>query len=871
MSARRVPMLMTALGLLASGAWVRAAGPDGSIDFNRDVRPILQQHCGKCHGANKQQGGLRFDLRDGAMKEGDSGQAAIVAGQARESGLIQRVVSPDENEWMPPEGPRLSSEQVAVLTKWIDRGAPWPQEPAPASGGRPRNEMKVTDEDRQHWAFRPLAPAAPIESDHGSGAIDRLISQAQAEQKVVSAPAATAEVLVRRIYFDLIGLPPAPEQAERFAAEYARDPAPAVRRLVDELLASPRYGERWGRHWLDVARYADSNGQEGDQDRPFAYRYRDFVIQAFNGDLPFNEFVRWQLAGDELQSDNPEAAAATGFFTAGSSTILDVPMEEEKIRNHYNELDDMLSTLGQAFLGLTVGCARCHDHKFDAIPTRDYYRLIAILNSGDRQDVLLGTRAEVREYQVQYAAWNQRRDLVEQELKSWLREQRKSLEPELRRQRIETLPLSDEEKSAAREQPEQGLGKDLAKRFARELKIRDEDLAKAFSAADRERWETLQKRLADLRAAEPPSPPKALGFRDFDDQPRPQWLFERGDFYDRDEPVTLGFLTVLCRDVAPEDYWANARRDPLLAESTQQRRALADWITDLEHGAGALLARVIVNRVWQHHFGAGLVRTPNDFGVQGDRPAPAPLLEWLARDFVDNGWQIKRLHRQILLTSAYARGAQSIPVSAASDPENRTLWRHPPRRLEAEILRDAMLSASGQLNLKAFGPGFKPPVPAEAQVARNLKTPYIPLAAGDPEVRRRSVYMFHKRIVADPLLQAFDRPDASQSCGRRDETTVAPQALALLNDGVVRSYAESFARRLLELPGDDTSRITAAYRLALSRSPQAFDLAAGERFLQQQIRRRVRDANENNDQAERQAWTDYCQMLFCLNEFLYVD
>ena len=751
--------------VVINAAALLAAEPD----FTRDVRPVLEQHCFKCHGDKKQQGGLRFDVRDGALRMGESGEIAITPGKADASELIRRIISRDDDQRMPPQGDRLSAKQIDLLRQWISQGAKWPDD-AGSVAQSGRKEMVVTEEDRQHWSYRPLRDVAlpSVKNvDWVRTPIDQFVLAKMEATGLQPSPPVELRKLIRRVFYDVIGLPPVLKEdsgklkEERLGLEIdsssGLDPHSA---LIDKLLDSRHYGERWGRHWLDVARYADSDGQETDRDRPQAYQYRDFVIRALNDDMPFDQFVRWQLAGNEYEPDNPAAVAATGFLTAGPFAALpDRLMKDELLRNRYNELDDMVSTIGTGFLGLTFGCARCHDHKYDAIPARDYYRILSALHCGDRAEVTVGS-----------------------------------------------------------------------------------------------------------------SPEKLLAYRDAGPEPKPSWLFRRGDYYDRDLPVTLGFLTALTRGKTPEDYWREAREKSSVKDSTLQRRALADWITDVDHGAGALVARVIVNRVWQHHFGSGLVRTIGDFGVRSEAPSHPELLEWLARDLVRHGWKLKRLHRLILASSAYQQ-ASSGRVSPAVDPDNRLLWKMHPQRLEAEILRDSMLAVSGTLNLEAYGPGFKPPIAAEAMLARNIKDPYPKDVQDSAAVRRRAIYMFHKRVIPNPLLQAFDKPDAQQSCNRRDPTTVAPQALALLNDPFVRTAALDFADRLLEEAGSESAKcVDRGYQLAVSRSPSDTERLASLEFLETQITdRTTRDSKTPAIEAHRRALADWCQILFSLNEFLYID
>jgi hypothetical protein len=481
--------------------------------------------------------------------------------------------------------------------------------------------------------------------------------------------------------------------------------------------------------------------------------------------MPYDQFIRWQLAGDEYEPANPDAVAATGFLAAGPFAALpDRLMEDERLRNRYNELDDMLSTIGTGFLGLTLGCVRCHDHKYDAIPARDYYSLMSAFHGGERAEVPLGNTNE-----------------------------------------------------------------------------------------------------------------KVLAYRDLGPDPGPTWLFQRGNYYDRDQPVSLGFVSVLTSGKSPSDYLLTARELSPSKQTTNQRRAMAEWMTDTEHGAGALLARVIVNRIWQHHFGNGLVRTPGDFGVRSEAPSHPELLEWLTHDFVQRGWQTKHLHRLILQSAVYQQSSHVAGSNTATSPhpdaDNRLLWKFPLQRIEGEILRDAMLAVSGTLNTRSYGPAVKPPIAGEAIVARNLKDGYPDKIEDSPEIRRRSIYLFHKRVVPYPLLQAFDKPDAQQTCSRRDHTTVAPQALALLNDPFVRTVSSEFADRLMKQHPDDLkSQLRLAYLLALSREPQDDELSAAEGFVvDQRIQRKTRDANTDEIAIFQSALTDFCQSVFGLNEFLYVD
>ena len=678
---------------------------DRLVDFVTDIQPILRDRCYECHAGEVEEGGLNLAVKARAMRGGENG-AVLTPGNSLSSRLVQLVSGIDRDRQMPPDGEPLSGRQIGLLRAWIEQGAEWPQE---ADVLDPRLERA-----RDHWAFQRLQrvkPPARRPSDNWSRTeIDVFLDAQLHAHRLSPAAPATAKTIARRLYFDLIGLPPTPAQTDHFVRAHAADPPAATAALVEQLLISTHYGERWARHWLDLARYADSDGQESDRDRPHAYRYRDFVIQAFNDDMPYDQFVRWQIAGDEYQPDSDLAVSATGFLTAGPSMKLeDTFLERERLFNRYNELDDIISTLGTGLLGLTVGCARCHDHKYDAFSSREYYQLLSVFHSGDRTNGKL------------------------------------------------------------------------------------------------------------------PSGQDGFFFQDFDADVRTTWLFRRSDFYDREIEVELGFPGLLSQGSGANRYWTDVRALVDNPKSTLQRRALADWITDVEQGGGALLARVIVNRLWQHHFGRGIVGTPSDFGVRGERPSHPQLLEYLAHDFVAHGWKLKRLHREILNSAAWQQSsvvrhgskssnqaASTLSASSQIDPQNRLLWKMVPRRLEAEALRDSMLAVSGTLNLQAGGPGFKPYIPPEANLARNIQGGDYPKdAKDDASTRRRSVYMFHKRLIPYPLFQAFDRPELMVSCSRRQNTTVAPQAMALLNDRFVRAVAGDFAQRLIKASGDDDRRLGA--------------------------------------------------------------
>jgi hypothetical protein len=706
----------------------------------------------------------------------------------------------------------------------------WPQSPRKPAASN-------SEAARQHWSFRPLrSPDLPKVggSTKPTTAVDAFILSALRKKGLALSRPLDRRKLIRRLTFDLIGLPPKPEEIEAFVKD--ADPR-AYEKLVDRLLASPSYGERWARHWLDVARYADSDGQESDKDRLTAYHYRDFVIRALNRDMPFDQFVRWQIAGDEYEPDNPEAIAATGFIAAGTRAVLpDNLLEEERIRERYNELDDMIATTGVAFLGLTLACARCHDHKYDPVPTRDYYRVLAAFHAGERGEVPILPRTDLAKRRESLRVWQGRYDAARKEYDTWFGEQKRL----------------------------------LADRFPKDARVTDEQYGRLFTEEQKKRWDSLWAGLKAIETEKPPAIPTVFAISDTGPKPRDSWLLDRGDFRLKKERVELGFLSALTRKSGPAEFWMKAKAQGLRDDTTYQRRALADWMTDVERGPGALAARVIVNRIWQGHFGDGLVRTVNDFGRRSDTPSHPELLEWLASELVRNGWKLKTIHRAILLSETYRQGTAYSARGAAIDPENRLLWRRRPLRIESEIFRDSLLSAAGTLNPKMFGPSFRPPIPPEAIQARNVKDPYPGDIQESPETLRRTVYLFHKRVVQYPLMQAFDGPDAAASCGKRNVTTVAPQALAVLNEPFIRRRAEEFARRLeSEAGADPSARVQRAYLLALGRPPTKKELDASALFITR--RTAARAAREKGEDAGRLALTDFAQVVFGLNEFMYVD
>ncbi len=1025
----------------------------GTKLFKDEVGPILVARCLKCHGGEVVRGQFDLTTREGLLAGSKNG-GVVEPFDAKESRLL-KLVRHEEAPAMPFKSASLPDEEIAKLSDWIDLGAPYAAplggkeaDAAGKPGGRKRDE--VSDADRSFWSFCRLArPAPPDVADAAwcRTPVDRFVRAKLEAAHAAPAGDAPRRVLARRAWFDLLGEPPTPEQVALFEADAAPDAWP---RLIGRLLADPRFGERWGRHWLDVARYAESHGFEHDTDRPFAWTYRDFVIRALERDLPFDEFVRWQIAGDELSPDDPEAWYATGFLGCGVHATQITASQVEKER--YDELDDVVATIGTSMLGLTVGCARCHDHKFDPIPTRDYYRMVATFTKTVRSDFDVVTNAA--EWRAQMARWEKEHAPLVAELAdfekhdspgrfekwlgvkqadvaeaaadesaaapwvvvppggaivssggatftgrdddSWVAEGERAEHDAYRFQvdldrrfdgrsdgasrvaavRIEALAdpslphggpgradngnfglteltatYTDHDRLGDRPGDDPPKSDPIA--FARARSTFDQaglpasaaidgndapdsacwavdpqfgrDHAAVFELAaplDPGRGGVLEFTLhfntnvghsigrlrvsiaavaaADLRAPSRsaavaaaftrlahPTPAdrtlleKLVRERDPDwrklhdavaaheaQRPKPKTqkaqicsegvpairlhtqggdfleathFLKRGDPGQKLEVATPAFLQVLTRGEEPERRWREAA--PAGARTPQDRAALARWLTDVDDGAGSLLARVCVNRLWQHLFGRGIVATPSDFGSTGDAPSHPELLEWLACELVESGWSVKHVVALLATSRVYLEAGGDEAVRAA-DPEERLFSRHAARRLEAEAVRDAMLAVSGRLDPRRKDG-----------------------SAHDVAEPRRSVYLFVKRSRLVPMLSLFDAPNALSGVGRRQVTTVAPQSLFLMNHPVVRDWSASFARRLDDRP-DPTDFVRGAYALAFQRAPTAEELADATAFLAEQA---GRIAAEGRAPADALARVDFCQALFGAHEFVYVE
>jgi hypothetical protein len=812
------------------------------------VRPLLASRCVTCHGPDKQEGELRLDTRDGALTGGASG-AVIVPGLPDESLLVQAVRR--QSLEMPPDGP-LADADIAALAEWIRLGAPWPE----GDNADVRAKRTIDDEDRAHWAFQPVrrtAPPAVADGGWSRGAIDRFVFAALAKAGLAPAAEADRLTLVRRASFDLTGLPPTPEEIEAFLADEAPD---AYEQMIDRLLASPAYGQRWARHWLDLVRYAESDGYKQDAYRPQAWRYRDYVIGAFNGDKPYDRFAAEQLAGDELAPDDQDALVATGYLR-----LWIYEYNQRDVRTQWTTiLNDLTDVTADVFLGMGLSCARCHDHKFDPLLQRDYYRLQAFFAPlSPRDDLPLASAEQAAQHRSALAAWDSRtaellRQLAEFEAPLARQAADRAIDkfppdirPMLRRPVDELSPLERQLALLAGRQVD--------------VELRALDVAKQLPDDQKLRYEELRAQLDLLRQERPADLPAYCGATDIG--PEAPATTIPGDR--TAEPIKPGFLTVL-------DERAAAIESPAVPGTTGRRAALARWIASPDN---PLSTRVIVNRVWQQHFGRGLAASASDFGRLGEPPSHPELLDWLTAEFVAGGWRLKPLHRAIVTSATYRQGSFRSPPAEALrvDPENRLLWRMNPRRLDAEQIRDAMLAASGELDQSAGGPG------------------------PEGEATRRSIYLRVIRNRRDPLLETFDGPDGFTSVAQRYTTTTPTQALLLLNGPWPLERAHAMAARLQREETETRPMLARAFLLAWGHQATEQELSEAEQFLHQQADRGAPDERVAAEAlpgtgpgttdspgggpgetdslaapgAPHEALIDFCHVLLSASRFLYVD
>ncbi len=816
------------LVILSAVAWTFAAqSPQGAPDlFKTHIAPIFAEHCISCHGAQVQRSGLDLRTEESILRGGARGPSVFPG--SPDKSLLLRVVQHLEEPGMPLGGEKLPDEKIGLITRWIaGLNRPVPVVTEPGTPVRAQG-APITNSDRQFWSFqKPVRPALPAVKNRlwVRNEIDRFILHRLEANQVKPSKQAAPAVLLRRVYFDLTGLPPSPEETLAFL----RNPSDAAYRLiVERLLASPHFGERWGRHWLDLARYADSGGYEFDYDRPHAWRYRDYVIKAFNDDKPYDRFILEQLSGDQLLPDHPEGLVATGFCRNGP-TVDNAVNEETRM----DELDDMVTTTSSVFLGLTVGCARCHDHKYDPIPQKDYYRMQAIFFPFEKREEALVPKAE----EEAHKARNREIELLVRPLRAKIIEIEKPVRDKLLAEKVDFHVKLAEESKALEGKTREQFREETARRFAKDVNLQPEEIDALLTPDQLNRRREVQKEIDAINKTRPKPLPAVMGIRDMS-EPGRAFLLKRGDWRDKGEEVTPGLPLVLTGGTTVD----NANR----------RKQLAQWIASPEN---PLTARVVVNRLWQYHFGTGLVRTPSDFGATGDRPSHPELLDWLATEFIQRKWSLKAMHRVMVTSSTYRQSSQSNPQSLARDRENRLFWRANTHRLEAEAIRDSILVVSGKLNRTMGGPGIYPRI--DPGVIATGSRPRWPLDAREgPDVWRRSVYIFVKRSVLMPLIEVFDCPVTTVSAPVRSVSTVSPQALALLNNEFVLEQARYFAERVERDAGPDRRRqVVSAFRIALNRDPSSVETAWSLDFLAKQ----------------KEPLRDFCHALLNLNEFIYLD
>ncbi len=826
------------------------------------VLPILSKNCFTCHGADLQQSGLDLRSRDSMLKGGKHGPA-IVPGDASQSRLYRRV-SGQEDPRM-PFGGKLSDAEIAALRDWINKGAVWDADVAEAP-----------QDVQQYWAFRQPVRAPVPRVKNVRNPIDAFLMRQYEQKHLTPAPPANKTTLVRRAYLDLAGLPPTPEQV----AAFVNDPAPdAWEKLIEKLLASPEYGERWGRHWLDVARYADSAGFEHDHDHPTAWRYRDYVIQSFQQDKPYSQFIREQLAGDEIEPATFESKTATGFLRAGPRVEY---REKDNPQYRYDYLDDMIGATSQAFLGLTVQCARCHNHKFDPIPQTDYYRMQAVFFP----------YVDVNHYLVpanEAAAFTAAQEALDAKVKSLRQEIAEIEEPykekaflkEVAKRFPEDAQLAVRTPEAQRTPGQKMMANQLLRAVGVPAGAIDRMMSAPDAAPDavrdKARRTALLAQIRDLEKQRRPEPPYAIGVTDGDYrfapdsygdepapgkgvkrdpnlqgtflhtgdslyQPPPSYFLIRGEQDNRGPEMQPGFITAATYGNPPTAI------PPSSGHTSGRRRALAEWIASPEN---PLTARVMVNRIWHYHFGRGIVATPSNSGRMGTFPTHPELLDWLATEFVAQGWSVKQMHRLMMTSRAYQMASEFEDAgSQKADPENRLLWKFRMQRLDAEALRDSILAVSGRLNREVGGPPVFPSV--DRTVLATMKNGIWNTEDEGPKVWRRSVYVYRKRGMPFPMFEIFDLPDQNVTCGARNVSTVPTQALTLLNDEFVLQQAKFFAQRVMSEAGGAIEQLERAYQIALGRRPSQEEKRLGLEFL------------------KTHSLNDLAHVMLNLNEFVYM-
>ncbi|MBI2806234.1 MAG: DUF1549 domain-containing protein [Planctomycetes bacterium] len=985
-SVRLVLLATSILGLpLCARAQEKKPSAAAVQFFETKVRPVLVANCFECHSGKRHRGGLSLETLSALLEGGDTGPA-IVPGHPEKSLLVKAILQEGKLK-MPPKNKKLKRDEIAALTQWVKMGAPWPG----SDKGPRKGEFVISAKDRAHWAYQPVKrPAVPSVKDKAwvRNPIDAFILAKLEAKGLAPAPPASKQALARRLYFDLNGLPPTPKEVEAFVNDKAPD---AYEKLVDILLASPHYGEKWARHWLDLVRYAETNSYERDNPKPHIWRYRDFVIRAFNEDKPFDRFLKEQLAGDELYPGDGDALIATGFYRLG--VWDDEPVDRKQAR--YDGLDDIIATIGQSMLGMTLDCARCHNHKIDPIAQKDYYKMVAFLHGishyrgGGAADVrpigkaaqtaaykrilsehetkrakiqagltaienefrklhknsaqLVGSDLDELTYRFYRNAWTKLPDFtqIKHEDEGKLPKKLFDIGPRTRNEAFgfvyegflivptdgkytfyldsdDGARLSINGKAILTYDGIHGMGKVKKTEITlkkgrlpikleyfqnvagyglyvawagpgiekRNLSVptKNPEFADINAQIHREgarvlgeekyqQWFSLFKQMNFLRKA-PPMPQVAMALCVVEDGPKAPdtFIFNRGNPHVLGDKVVPGYPTVFNIPDPPE-------AKPI-GNSSGRRSVLANWIASKEN---PMTARVMVNRIWQHHFGRGIVRTPNDFGLQGARPTHPELLDWLASEFTSPerkrggfndpalahgpGWSMKRMHRLILTSSAYRMASRPTPQAAdlgtKLDVANDLFWRFDMRRLSAEEIRDSILAVSGNLNPKMFGPGIYPPIPKDVLAGQSVPGRGWPVSPPE-EAARRSVYVHVKRSLLLPILEAFDLAEPDRTTPVRFTSTVPTQALHFLNGDFLNEQAKVFANRVKKEAGADVSaQVRRALYLATSRVPTDAEIRRGVTLIET-----LQREDRVNADAALQA---FCLVVLNLNEFVYLD
>jgi hypothetical protein len=831
-----ITLLMVAVPAL------RASSPptDDETRFELQIRPILSNKCFKCHSGTKSSGGLRLDSREAMLKGGDRGPA-IVPGDVDRSLLLRAIRHlPDADLKMPPRE-KLSAAAIADLTDWIKRGARWPSNAKQAA--------RAVSASQEHWAFRPLVriPVPVDPSGWAANPIDCFIAAKQRDHGLVPVEPATKTALIRRLTFDLIGLPPTPREVVTFVADESPD---AYARLIERLLASPQYGERWGRHWMDVVRYADTAGDNADYPVPEAALFRDYIIQAFNADKPYDQFVREQLAGDLLAAQGPSAAYAERVvattYLGLSRRYLTAPYESWELT-----LEDAIDTTGRAFMGLTLRCARCHDHKFDPVTKEDYYALYGIFAS--TQFPYAGSE--------EFASMKRPREhFVPLAVPAKAGPRIKAHQIRLANLRSVITRLEKESPPAKRVAALEAIIKvetDLVEVLRRQNELVD-DVARELERhkAERDGWnkrlqQSLRAPRAELASIERSNLPSDLpgAYAVSEGQPKNVPVQIAGDPARPGPVVQRGapkFLTAMLPCIVPS--------------GSSGRLEFARWLTSPRN---PLTARAMVNRLWQYHFGHGLASTPSNFGLRGEPPSHPELLDWLANQFIDSGWSIKAMHRLIVTSKTYQLASTNHEADAARDFANAFYWRFDRRRLDAEAIRDAMLAVSGNLDVRKAGLQPFPPITAWTWTQHHPFKDLYP-------TNQRSVYLMTQRLQRHPYLALFDGPDTNITTDVRGTSTVPLQALYLMNNAFVREQADGLARCLLAEKHDEKERAVLAYELTLGRQPDADEIAHATLFVYA-CAEQAAGRGSVADLEAMEPWASLAHVLLCANEFVYVD